>query len=566
MRNNDKKTQLARAKTLMTGLAFNESTYEYDDKFVPADLSDPLQVHTTAELAAYLEKDKSAELDAKVLGSSSGRTSVRSLERDAFLGGYKNSKLKESFDSFAVDIEDYNTSAGLIGEDFTPYLGGPFYKNLYFYQDYIRMHSAAFYAYHHDPIANATVCITRDFTLGRGFRMDSDNKAAMALWDAFCDANDINALMWDFATELSIYGEQMLWWLPNNETKITYRLGPSDKIPVGLIPRVRLIDPSNIIEIVTYPEDMTRRLFYVWLAPTQYQIYTGAGNQAPDKVQPTLKFIYRQIPADQIMHFKINGVSNEKRGRSDLFSVLGYMKRLRDSVNYSIITLQKQAAWGIDTEVDGSQSDIDAYVNDQQQYGSIAPAGSEFVHSTKIKRQFLANVGGRAGSHDAFSWALSMISAGTQIPMNYFGTHLSGGQTRASAIVATEPVAKKFEQRQQVYKRLIQKMWDRLMQDCGLGYVECEITFPEIITQDRSAKLKDLALAQTQGWISEERAAQIAAKELGIMEFDYAQETAKIKADIVPAGGSPLTSPGMASGSNGALSGDERREIKQQNA
>src|SRR5260221_312108 len=81
--------------------------------------------------------------------------------------------------------------------------------------------------------------------------------------------------------------------LQNNATKIGYQLRPGQEVPTGIIPRMRLIDPSVIWDIITYPEDITRVLAYVWVAPTQYQIYTAPGIS-------TLKFIYQQIPSDQV--------------------------------------------------------------------------------------------------------------------------------------------------------------------------------------------------------------------------------------------------------------------------
>lgn len=552
-------TSMVRAQTLASGLEYDPSRYEFSTDFVAADISNPYEIHTTAELVACLERNPSIELDAKVISANGPKR----LSREKFTETYhaNNTNLRES------DFDLDSGTGSLVGQDFTPYLGGPFYKNLYFYQDYIRMHAQAFYSYHNDPFGKAIVSITKDFTLGRGFRVDSDNKKALALWRAFEKVNNLQELMHQVGSELCIYGEQMFWWLPNNEMNIGYQLAQGDKIPTAFIPRVRLIDPSNIVEIITYPEDITRRLAYVWLAPTQYQIYTNASSVKDSKVQPSLKFIYRQIAADQIDHFTVNSVSNEKRGRSDLFPVLGYMKRLRDAVEYEMISHQKQAAWSIDTQIEGSQADIDAYIQDMAAQGTITQAGSEFVHTSKIKREFMSAKSGAAGSQEIFNWCLSNISAGTQIPTNYFGTHLSGAGTRASAVVATEPVAKKFEMRQLVYERMLTKAWERLMNWAGIQGAECEITFPDIITQDRSAKLKDLALSQSQKWLSRERAATIAAKELGITDFEFSEEMSKLDSEAPqadPALMSPLSTPGAVEPKKpiSAIPSAERRDIK----
>jgi hypothetical protein len=541
--------------------AFDESKYEYDFSYKPmTDFSNPLKVHTVPDMIQCLEKGNNVEIEARVIGiTDKDKFAYTKMNKKEFLEHAKKSddthikkrlkealkpKLKESSDGF---VDDFATGSK-VGQDFTPLLGGPFHKQLYLH-DYQQMHSAAFYAYHHDPYGQAVVHITKDFTLGRGWRVDvsaetkETEQAATALWRAFEEANNLYDLMSNLAIELSTYGEIMLWWLPDNQTKIEYKVQPGQQVPTGLIPRVRLTDPSVIWEIVTYPEDITRVLYYQWVSPTQYQIYTGSDKGRP---VPSTKFIYQQIPADQMIHHKVNCVSNEKRGRSDLFPVLGYLKRLRDSVNYSIISLQKAAAWSLDTTVDGDDSDIDAYIAQQETQGTIAPAGSEFVHTPAIKREYLSNIAGRSGNNTAFEWTLSMISAGTGIPMNYFGTHLSGGQTRASALIATEPVAKKFEMRQIAYQTILKKLAKKLFQTFGVE-AEIEVTFPEVVVQDRTAKLTDLNTAEMSGWISKKRASEIAARELGIDDYEYEQEMATIAKETAPdaTASNPLTTPGL---------------------
>lgn len=533
--------------------------YDSLEHFTAEELAHVPPVRSTAELVDFLESNPDVEIDARVLAVNPETKSVgiRKLNRAAFIEsarGAESNAVKLREDVFG-STDSLTPDQGLVGDDFIPLLGGPFYKNLYTI-DFFRSCSASFWAYNHDPIAHHALNLIRDFTLGRGFRVDSQNQAALALWRAFEKVNNLQEQMQQFAVEIGIYGESCFWWLPNHDTRIVQRPQPTDRIPKGLIPRVRLLDPTVFWEIITNPEDPSRagELAYVWVSPTQYQVYTATSGQR----QPAAKFIFQQIPADQISRYKINVVTGEKRGRGDLFSVLGFLKRLRDSVNYSIIGLQRQASFAIDTTIRGAQADIDAYISDQASRGTVAPAGSEFVHTDAIERKYISPEGGKAGSSPAFEWALSMVASGLGIPISYFGTHISGGQTRASAIVSTEPIAKRFEMRQQVYERVVHDLWDRLMEWAGLGQVECEVTFPEIITADKSQKLKDLALAQTQGWISAERAATIAAKELGITTFEWEQEKDEIAADkpVVSAPLAPLTAPA------GALSSGQKNEMK----
>ena len=554
--------QLKKSRTaiLAKGLAYDPKKYEYKEDFVPWNGTNPLEVHTSGELIEAIKKyPDTVKVDARILGTNSnGKTLIKCTERELleFSKKRESAKMREAYDTFLYD--DAIVPSSNVGQDFVPIMGGPFFKQLYS-RDYLRMHSAAFYAKNHDPIANAIINIITEFTIARGYKMIIKNKKAEVLWKAFEKVNKIPQMMDGFSDEISIYGEQMIWWLPNHETKIVYRPIVTDTIPIGAIPRVRCVDPSNFIEIVTHPEDISRVLFYQWLAPTQYQIYT-------DGKQPGTKFIYQQIPADQIMHYKINSVSNEKRGRSEYFSALGYMKRLRDSIDYNVISDQKAAAWSIDTTIDGNDQDISDYVSAQQELGTIPAAGSEFVHTKAVQRQYLGNQSRAKGESATFSWCLSMICSAVRIPTSYLGTHLSGGQTRASALVATEPVAKRFERRQTLYRQVLTDMFDRLMREFGIN-AECEVVFPELISQDSSAKIKDIQFANSAGYISHERASQMIAKELDIDNFVYDEELKKIDKEgsqfmAPPTQTNPLTTPPNVE-PNGITS-TQKKDIKDQ--
>jgi len=571
------KSKSARINVLKNGLIFDEKKYEYKEDFVEADLSKPLEIHTTSELVRHLHKNKETQVEARIIGyDGNGHKALIKMNRNEFLEqAKKNSytkKMREAANRFVEDGFDGDSgnwygggTGGAIGRDFTPILGGPFDKQLY-YRDYLRMIATSFYAYHHDPVARCLVGIMSDFTIGRGFTLHTDNEKAQLLWNAFSAANELHVQVEHMSNELSAYGEVMWWWLPHNNARISFNPAAGEKIPKAILPRVRLIDPSNIAEVITVPEDPVRGVIaYVWMAPTQYQMWTRDN-------QPTNKFIYTQIPAEQMMHFKVNAMSNEKRGRSDYFPALGYMKRLRDSVNYSIVAQQKAAAWCVDTTIQGNDDDIQNYIDEQQALGPIPPAGSEFVHTQAVTRTYLSNQAGRGSESPTFDWCLNMICMANGIPVSYLGTHLSGGSTRASALVSTEPVAKRFERRRLVIDRQLRAMFNRLTKMFGIE-ADCEIIFPELITQDRSAKLKDLQVAQTSGWISPSRAAELAAKEFDIKDFDYSKEMGQIKADdkalgitLNPGQTSPLTAPAQSGQTSGVkasgLPSSEKKNIK----
>ena len=531
MDEDQKDLKTVRAHTLTNGCISPEK-YELDDTYRPGKTFH--DVHTMAEVARLLESDegKKIEVDGIFMAANpetQEHGAVRIKNRAQFLEKWKlnarKTNAKRVLESF--NGGGYQTGANLVGNDYTPLLGGPFNKQLYLH-DYLRMQALAFFASNHDPLAHALLDITVNFTLGRGYRLDSKNKEALAVWRAFEKVNKMDQLMRHIAKGLARDGEVMPWFLPGGQV---YQLWQDTEKQIpnpAVIPRVKLIDPSTCWEVITYPEDIDRVVAFQLVYPTQYNLYTA---KAGGSTLPSLKFIFQQVPAEQVEHYRVNRAANEKRGRSDLYPAFGYLKRLRDSVEYSVVAMQKASAWAIDTEITGSPQDVQNYLADQQTQKSLAPAGSEFIHSPMIKRQYLSNSHSSAsgGSVSAFEWCLSMACMAVGIPVSYVGAHLNGGQNKASALVGTEPVTKKMEARQQDYEWILRSFWDRVMEWAGIEGAECEITFPELISQDRSAKIKDLITAQEVDAIDHEYMSTSIAQELGYTSYDYGATQAKIE-------------------------------------
>lgn len=547
------KDHLANLHVWRSTASFDPNYFHYDDSFKPGNPYDFRSVHTIPEMMECLDKNPEIEYEGIIIeANSKGQYRYRKIHNKAELKevwkrGSKQKKLREA-DTFASDTVSNASGAntGLVGDDYVPLMGGPFNKQPYLY-DYLRAHAYCFYEYQHHPMARAVVNITRDFVLGRGYRIDCKDQRALALWKAFEKVNKFDELMEHIVTDGSWSGETLLWWLPGNATYISYQVAPGQEPSRGLIPRIRMMDPSTCWEIVTYPEDITRVISYNFVFPTQYQIYTGKDKGS---TVPSMKFIHQQIPAADMMHFKYNATFNEKRGRSDLFPILGYLKWVRDCTQYELIALKKQTAWTEDITVEGSQADVDNLASALKALGEFEPAGSRFIHTGKIKRELLAT---QIGNHQNMTImsGIDMIAAGSQIPVTYFGLSHSAGQTRASALVGTEPVAKKMERKQLQVKRIIEAVWRRFQDTYGIKGSECEITLPEIISQDSADKIKNIIMTKDEGFISKRRASNMAVKELNIDDdYDYDDEQKEIETEApedkpVPTVINPLTAVGQ---------------------
>jgi hypothetical protein len=146
--------------------------------------------------------------------------------------------------------------------------------------------------------------------------------------------------------------------------------------------------------------------------------------------------------------------------------------------------------------------------------------------------QFQDSVGSGVGSD--IEALTNFVAVGVGVPKEYLG--IQGRTSRAGALVATEPAAKRFEDRQSLVERLLHRMADRVLDVAGFtGEREREFVFPAIATEDRSSKLKDLQFAESNMWVSKETAASTAAEELDISSYDYEDEQSRIAAEFADA-------------------------------
>jgi len=507
----------------------------------------------------------------------------------------KERALRESF----FDTEDpTQTIAGTKPfQEYVPIMGGPFSKQLYLH-DMLDGFAKAFEAFNHNPIAHQGVKIITHFVLGRGVSAKACHPECQERWDAWADKLDLNSRLEMWSDTISRDGELMLRKAVNPITKEL---------------SVRWVDPSTVWEIVTDLEDMETGMgassvgvfYYHQQFPTQYQVlYSGGADQRFDPGRfESSKYVINQIPADEMLHYKINVGPNEKRGRSDLFPVLGWLKRYKDFWTARVLRAIVQSTFAWKNKIKGSDSDVQSFINS---FGNQQPEfGSVWVENEASElTPMTVDLKGSDGTDEAMG-IINMIAVGLGVPKEYLG--FADQSARASAVVASEPGTKKFQARQITLGRVLRDIaqaWARgeiesgrlpsVVVDEETGEtvdhkVKIDFQFPEIAIEDRSAKIKDVDFAVVGGYISHEDGAAMIAKELGIENFDYDEAQAEIAAEElrragalynrpapiagqpqVPQGsaaapaGSGATAPEPQPKPTGSLGGQEKREIRLQ--
>ena len=419
----------------------------------------------------------------------------------AVAGGKTTLKESFGFDDSAptsYDSGQYN--------EFTPLMGGPFNKQLYL-QNMLEMQAKVFEAVNHNPVAARAISIYKQYILGSGYKAHSKDPKAIERWKTYAKKYKIDLKL-------------RKYWLPN--------LLKYGEVFVDLASK-RGIDASTIWEIVTNPENCEEVYYYHQQFPTAYQLYTGInvpGVTGSAKPRPT-EYIIRQLPWYQVIHIKANCEENEKRGRSFLFCVIGWLKRVKDLFNAEVIKAWLGASFIWDDTLDGEQSDIDAHI---QRYSSMPQAGSVFAHNKCVERKAMPAVSGAQSFADKVIEALlSLIATGLGIPKEWF--NVSGGGNRATAVMASEPFGKAVDEAREDMLVLLNALAMDCWKEAGLEYNdELEFILPEMTGDTTTEKVKNIIVGEESKFISHKTAATMYASEMHISTYDFDEEQAEIGA------------------------------------
>jgi hypothetical protein len=329
-------------------------------------------------------------------------------------------------------------------DNFTPLMMGPYYRQQYMYR-MLEAKSKAYEAYVSNPIGHRIPQMISQFVLGKGVSAEFKDDRAQKLWDAFAKFNKLGtsrggvtragSKLRTWAVMQSVDGESMFQFIDKGEML-----------------KVNALDTATILEVVTDPADIEQVYYYHQQFATPYNMYTSPGI-------PSTRYIIRQIPANEVLHVKLNVFDNEKRGRSDLYSVLGWLKRVKDLINANVIKAYFQACYTWDYTIKGSPTAVAAFAAKNQR--SVPTPGSSYIHNENVTRELISpsSSAGTGVEHDMMG-LLNMISLGTGIPPVYLLGSMA--QSRAAALTETEPSAKFFFERQSVWDEILHEFSERL--------------------------------------------------------------------------------------------------------
>ncbi len=388
---------------------------------------------------------------------------------------------------------------------------------------YLEIHNACYEAYNANPLAFAIIEITTSFVLGKGVTLAaSDPMVQRVLMDFWNDPdNHMETRVYSLCTELSLYGEQFVRFYVN---RINGRV------------KIRQIDPSIIDEIETDPDDIETVLRFHKRPVGPNTVTVGQPVAIHDA--PSLEGEWFQA-GTEVVQFCINKVSNAKRGKSDLATLLPWLRRYKDWLTDRVRINKYKGAFLWDVRLQGA--DKKAIDRKKMEYGYPPEPGSVIIHNeSEIWSAVKPEINANEAAEDGRALKL-MLAVGAQLPEHFLSDGSNG--TKATASEMGLPTFLKFQRRQHVLRALLRTLLDRVLLEARKAKVlapdidtSYDILFPEIDVADSQtlasatqSLVSALTTAKQEGWESDETAMRLLFQFAG-EELDIHEEQARIHA------------------------------------
>ncbi|MGH2442204.1 MAG: hypothetical protein ACRDFX_03450 [Chloroflexota bacterium] len=306
---------------------------------------------------------------------------------------------------------------------------------------YLDIHNQVFEAYNANPLANAIIEMGVNFVLGDGLQLDAIDPRVRSLLQAFWDDpdNHMPLRQYDLATELSLYGEIFIRVFVNSYS--------------GAI-KIAQIDPILIDEIVTDPENIERQLRCHRRATS----VTGTTDTVPLPTDPGMLGQWFEMP-DEVLHFAINKVTNAKRGKSDLATLLPWLRRYKDWLIDRVRINKYKSAFLWDVTLQGA--DKKSIEQKMMEYARPPEPGSVLIHNeSEAWKAVQPSISADDVAADGQAIKL-MVAMGAGLPEHYLSD--GGDVNRATAAEMGLPVLKRYQRRQDYLALMLHALLDRVI-------------------------------------------------------------------------------------------------------
>ncbi len=386
----------------------------------------------------------------------------------------------------------------------------------------------AYWLWKTNPLANWIIETIKDFALAEGLPWSAKNEKVQEVLEGFWKdpLNQMDLYLENLVRELGIYGEQCLPVFVAEQTG-----------------RVRLgyVDPAQIDKVVTDPENVKIAIGVKLKSESgvsdgkKYRIILDP--EAENLISKRAKNIRRAFTAGECFYFAINRVTNEPRGTSDLFTLAdwldGYEQFLFDYADKW--PLLNSFIW--DVELEGFTPD---QIKQWLKENKAPKPGSMRAHNEKVKWEAVTPDLKAEDASDGARLLRNHVLGAKSLPEHWYGG--AADVNRATAAEMGTPTFKMISSRQNLVGYIVETLLRyqarkaneaKYLSVSDQELYDITVQRPEVAQKDISkfsAALQSLSnslvVAQANGWLTQEKAAQIYAFGLAFVGYELSAEDA----------------------------------------
>lgn len=387
-----------------------------------------------------------------------------------------------------------------------------------------RMIEIATYLFQRNPLAKRLIEMIKGHVIGTGPTWKANDEAVSDVISNFWydPANNMDLYTGTRARELSLFGELILpAWVSKDTGKV--RLGYIDPEMIKDIEvnkfNTQLVE-KVILKSAVAGENVEMKVINIDRDPQSptFGRLIGVQENVGDEKNPVGCF-----------YFRINNLSNAKRGISDLMVVADWLDAL-DNIIFNLAereALMKAFIW--DVTLSGEADDSVVQKRSEAIEKNPPYPGSVNVHNDKETWEPKAPDIGSKGTTEVANLLLMMIHSGSGLPGFWFGQ--GDDVNRATAVEMGSPTMKMLQERQLFMKAAVEYMFDFVIDQAFIAGTlpnvseevekdmrKFDIMFPPVSEEDTAEAsttlnntTSSLVVAEANDWITNETAAKVYA-------------------------------------------------------
>jgi len=382
-----------------------------------------------------------------------------------------------------------------------------------------------------DPMGKQSIRLWTDYTFGTGMTWSTEEDAAKKALDGFWDAKTNQSV-------LSARGQRKSSdkLLIDGEIFFAIFLGAKDSSTI------RTIDPLEITELITNPDDKEDVKFYKreW-ADTQGKshigIYRSTTNIKNEAVKDSFGKPVQKTEDALVYHLPYNTIT--QRGNPLLLPALIWMKYNTKFLASRIAVMLALAKFAWLSKVKGGQTAVDS-IKTKTDAQTIA-AGSHLVENLGVDTTPIKTETGASAAYQDGRMIKLQVAAATGLPEQYFGDISIGNLATAKTVEL--PMMKMFQSYQKVWKDTYEDINEVVFEHNKIPEDEqyVDMDFPAIAPEDVSQAADNIVkVLQVMPELAfSDDVKQIALMTLGVNdpaevldELDKAEESGNLDASL----------------------------------